>query len=304
MARFTTNFESQVLKRPITIEIVLPADHMVLPELPLPEKNIPYKTLYLLEGITGNASGPFNYSKLMGLAEDYNLAVVVVGGENKWWSSCTAMNEDFGAMVTQDVVNFTRRSFNLSRKREDTYIGGFSMGGYGAFVNGFRHPELFSRIIALDSALNKPVFLSSVNEPSWDMFLRSHYEAMFNVSDISMYENSDNDYEYLAVQVAQHTPELMPKIFMACGREDGLISGNLELRDKLKELGYEVDWLDFDGNHSWYSFDLGIEAAVKWLPLENFCDNVMYYGRWAHIDGTNFAYWSTMYNVEAEDSKK
>ena len=122
MARFTTNFESEALKRPITIEAVLPADHMVLRTQPLPKKNMPYKTLYLLEGVTGNASGIFNYSKLMGLAEDYNLAVVCIGGENKWWSSMTAMNENFGDMVTRDVVNFTRRVFCLSDRREDTFI--------------------------------------------------------------------------------------------------------------------------------------------------------------------------------------
>lgn len=56
-------------------------------------------------------------------------------------------------MITQDIVNFTRRTFNLSDKREDTYIGGFSMGGYGALVVGLGHPEIFSKIIALSNAL-------------------------------------------------------------------------------------------------------------------------------------------------------
>lgn len=294
MARFTTNFESEALKRPITIEAVLPADHMVLRTQPLPKKNMPYKTLYLLEGVTGNASGIFNYSKLMGLAEDYNLAVVCIGGENKWWSSMTAMNENFGDMVTRDVVNFTRRVFCLSDRREDTFIGGFSMGGYGAFVNGFRHPELFSRIIAVNSALQKVPIMTSVNEPTWDMFLRDNYEAMFNFQDVAEYENSDNDYEFLAETVAKTEMGNLPKIFMACGKQDGLYDGNTAYRDLLKNLGYEVDWLEFEGNHSWYSFDIGMEGAVKWLPLENFRENIFYYGKDAHIDGTNFAHWSTI----------
>lgn len=89
---------------------------------------------------------------------------------------------------------------------------------------------------------------------------------------------------------------------MACGKEDGLIDGSRTYRDLLEECGFDVTWLEFDGNHSWYSFDQGIDAAVKWLPTQdNFVGNVMYYGRWAHIDGTNFAHWSTMYNLEAED---
>ena len=126
----------------------------------------------------------------------------------------TAMNENFGDMVTRDVVNFTRRVFCLSDRREDTFIGGFSMGGYGAFVNGFRHPELFSRIIAVNSALQKVPIMTSVNEPTWDMFLRDNYEAMFNFQDVAEYENSDNDYEFLAETVAKTEMGNLPKIFM------------------------------------------------------------------------------------------
>lgn len=300
MARFTTNFQSEALKRPVTVEIVLPSDHMVLKTLPMPEKNVPYKTLYLLEGLVGNASGPLNYSKLMGLAEDYNLAVVCIGGENKWWSSMTATNEDYGGMV-RDAVNFTRRAFRLSWRREDTFIGGFSMGGYGAFVNAFRYPELFGRIIGLDSAFQKVPIMTSVNEPTWDLYFRKHYEAMFNLKDIAEYENSDNDYEFLAGKLAKEGNYSLPGVFMACGKEDSLYDGNAAYRELLRSLGYQVEWLEFAGNHSWYSFDIGIEAAVKWLPLENFRENVFYYGSDAHIDGTNFAHWSTMYNVEAED---
>ncbi len=302
MARISINFESEQLKRPINIEVIVPSDHMVLKDMPLPEYNKPFRTLYLLEGVTGNATGPINYSKIMPLAEDYNLAVVCVAGENKWWSEMTAMNENFAEMVTTDVVNFTRRIFNLSDKREDTYLGGFSMGGYGAFVNGFRHPELFSKLFSLDAALNKPAIIGSVNELSWDMYFRSHYEAMFNMKNIEDYAGSNNDYEYLAEKVSKETPGLMPEIFMACGVEDGLIDGNRDLRDLLKKLGYTVTWLEVPGNHSWYAFDNGIEPAVKWLTdsKDTFVDNVPYYGSIAHIDGTNFAHWSTMYNVEAE----
>ncbi len=305
MARLSINFESEQLKRPINIEVVVPADHMIMKGLPIPEKNRPYRTMYVLEGVTGNATGPLNYSSLMPLAEDYNLVVVCIGGENKWWTEQNSMHENFAEMVTTDVVNFTRRIFNLSDKREDTFIAGFSMGGYGAFVNGFRHPELFSRIIALDPALNKTPILESVNEPGWDLYFKSDYESMFNSDAISKYADSNNDYEYLAAKVAKETPELMPKIFIASGNEDPLFAGNEIYRDYLRKLGYEVDWLEIDGNHSWYTYNIGMEAGVKWLPIgqDYFVENVPYYGRWAHIDGTNFAHWNTMYNVEAEEKK-
>lgn len=58
MARITTNFSCEALKRPIAIDIVVPTDHEVLADAPLPEKNRPYRTLYLLEGVTATAAVP------------------------------------------------------------------------------------------------------------------------------------------------------------------------------------------------------------------------------------------------------
>jgi len=296
--------QCEALKRPITLDIVVPTDHEVTAGERMPVKNKPYKTLYLLEGVTGNSSGPFNYSRLMPLAEDYNLAVVVIGGENKWWGNSKFTNEHFGDMVTRDVVNFTRRLFNLSRRREDTFIGGFSMGGEGAFVNGLRHPELFSRIISIDAALNKAGVLGSSDEVTWDLFFKKNYEIMFGLDNIAEYENSENDYEYLAKKVAGMGASMMPEIFIACGLEDGMYGLSTAYRDMLMELGYKVTWADLEANHSWYTFDEGMDAAVKWLPTEdNFCGNVIYYGRDAHIDADNFAHWKAYYNLEASEWK-
>jgi len=304
MARFTTNFQSEALKRPISIEIIIPSDHAVMmtPGAGIPKRNKPFKTLYLLEGVTGNASGPFNYSNMMPLVEDYNLAVVCLGGENKWWGNSDFTGDCFSDMVI-DAVNFTRSAFNLSQKREDTFIGGFSMGGYGTFVIGFQHPELFSHIISMNAALNKPVILGSSNEVTWDLFFKRHYEAMFGCKDISEYENSENDYEYLAGEVAKKmTKEELPRVFISAGTEDGLYQGSVDYSKMLKDLGYDVTWVDVEGNHSWYSFEKGIEAAVKWLPTEdNFCGNMIYYGRNAHIDATNYAHWNSFYNIEARE---
>src|SRR5699024_3561685 len=41
----------------------------------------------------------------------------------------------------------------LSKKREDNYISGNSMGGFGAFYVSFNFPELFSKTITMSGAL-------------------------------------------------------------------------------------------------------------------------------------------------------
>ena len=306
MAKFTVNFTSEALKYPISLDIIVPSDHMVTTDSQLPKRNQPYKTLYLLEGVLGNYSGMVNYSRIMPLAEDYNLAIVCIGGDNKWYSDNVASGENYAQMVVRDVVNFTRRVMNLSRKKEDTFIGGFSMGGYGALVLGLGNPDIFGWIIAMDSALNKGgVLESSEGESAWDLFTRTNYKAIFNIQDVLEYTGSRNDYEFLAEDTAQRGKEL-PKIFMACGTQDPLYEGNVVYRDKLLALGYDVEWFEFEGKHNYWSFDVCMEQAItRWLPLEdNFCNNdFFYYGPQASTQERNMPWrrWRAWYNVEAEE---
>ena len=95
MSRISTSFMSEVLKRPVSIELVVPADHMVMPNGELPQKNRPYRTLYYLEGMCGDHRGPLDHTDLQLLAEDYNLAIVSIGGENKWYSASPFTDDDF-----------------------------------------------------------------------------------------------------------------------------------------------------------------------------------------------------------------
>ena len=60
---------------------------------------------------------------------------------------------DYGAFVGEELPRIMRAMFPLSQKREDTFIAGLSMGGFGALRNGFKYSDTFSRIAALSSAL-------------------------------------------------------------------------------------------------------------------------------------------------------
>lgn len=297
MAKMTLNFMSEALKRAVSMDVFVPGDHMVIPTKSLPAKNQPYKTLYFLEGLMGNHSGPGNYSKIQGFAEDYNICVAVIGGENKWYSNSDITGEFFTDFVSRDVVNFTRRVFHLSKKPEDTYIGGFSMGGHGAALVGFRHPEIFGKIIMLSGAFHKDAYLSSTEEVTWDLQTKRAYEAALGVKDIQEYIGSENDYEEAAKQTAAR--EDKPRLFMSCGTKDDLFGTDIAFRDELISLGYDVTWKEYEeAGHSYYTSDLGLEDALKWLELETFVENYPYMTIKADIGVHNLNNWSAWYNVE------
>lgn len=275
MAFAMTTFLTEALKRPVTIYAVFPTDKMLLPDEYIPAKG-PMKTLYFLEGLTGASNGPLCYSHIMNIAEDYNLCVIMVAGDNKWYADSPYTGDYYGDLVTRDLIRYTRATFNLSDKREDTFIGGFSMGGFGALTCGLRHPELFSHLVVLDAALNKGTFMSAQDEAVTDIYNRKQYECMFSLDRMEDFENSDDDYEYLAKKVAAEQKEMMPKIFFSCGENDGLLGLNKDYSNYLVKLGYDVKFVIQPGlAHSFASMDAGMADAVKWLPVDGFRGNLI-----------------------------
>lgn len=59
--------------------------------------------------------------------------------ENKFYVDNERSHEYYSRFIGEELVDMTRRLFPLSHQREDTFIAGLSMGGYGAIVNGLKY---------------------------------------------------------------------------------------------------------------------------------------------------------------------
>ena len=267
MALMQATFYSAALMRTVTVNVLMPTDRFAIGSS-IPMENRPKKTLYLLHGVMGSFGDWVNRTRVEQLSSAHDLAVVMPSGDNKFYCDSEISGDRYGTFIAEELVLFTRDTFNLSRKREDTYIGGLSMGGFGALTNALRHPETFSRVCAFSSALIKDKILSSVEEPGHDLFTRTQYCTMFGLKRIEDFAGSDRDYEALAEKLAASGKQ-KPLIYMACGRQDTLFDVNTAYRDKLRALGYDVTWTEIDGVHEWRVWDDRLEDALNWLPLDD-----------------------------------
>ncbi len=264
MALIQCNFFSTSLMRTVPIQVVLPTDKMVFLGQPAPEEK-PLKTLYLLHGVFGNYTDWVSGTRLQSWAQDRDLCVVMPSGDNSFYVDNPKTSAMYGSFIAKDLVEFTRKSFPLSRKREDTFIGGLSMGGFGSIVNALQHPETFGAVCALSSALILDGMMANTEYTDFLMTNKGYYEACFG--DLDKVRGGRNDYDALAEQVAKSGPK--PKFFMACGTEDGLIAPNHAFRDRLVSLGYDVTWEEGPGGHDWTFWDTYILKAMEWLPLND-----------------------------------
>ena len=144
--------------------------------------------------------------------------------------------------------------FPLSEKREDTFIAGISMGGYGALRNGIVFSETFGYVAGLSSALH---IFEDISE-----------EANIGLFD-NLKEAAESDKNpWVAVEKMLDEKRQIPKVYMACGTQDDLLPSNIQFRDMLMKNGIEVNWDEEDYGHDWDFWDRQIKKVLEWLPLE------------------------------------
>ena len=216
MAFLQVTLFSQSLMRTVPVNVILPADKMTFPGQPeRPEK--PYPTLYLLHGVFGSCIDWVSGTRIQRFAEENDLAVVMPSGDNAFYVDQPKGHNNYGEYIGQELVRLTRKMFPLSRKREDTFIGGLSMGGYGALRNGLKYSDTFGAVIALSGALHMEEIASRTEDKAFFLESKSYAEACFG--DLTQLLNSDKDPKCLVRQILKEGKEL-PAIYMACGNSD------------------------------------------------------------------------------------
>ena len=172
---------------------------------------------------------------------------------------------NYSEFVGNELVRITRKMFPLSHKREDTFIAGLSMGGYGAIRNGLKYHDTFGYIAGLSSAM----ILEKMNvaDDSSPMFFekKTFLESVFG--DLSGIQNTEINPEWLARKLREEGAEL-PKMYLACGTADPLLPANRKFKDAMEALGADVTYEEGPGAHEWDFWNRYIKKVLDWLPLD------------------------------------
>lgn len=262
MAIIEVNFISKCLMRTVTFNAIIPVDKFG-PQAENAEQK-PLKTLYLLHGIFGNYTDWMNGTRIQAWAEANDLAVIMPSGENRFYLDDEKSGELYGEFIGKELVEFTRKLFPLSDKREDTFIAGLSMGGYGAIRNGLKYAENFGCVIGLSAALVHDTWKDADNSAPIFTFRRNYYEAIFGEYD--KVKGSDKDPKALLLKLKEEGRPV-PKMYLCCGTEDGLVTANRDFRDFLNENGVDLTYVEGPGKHDWVFWDTYIKKVLDWLPL-------------------------------------
>ena len=264
MALIQVNFMSQALMRTVPVNVILPVDKFDRPGAAA-RPCAPFQTLYLLHGVFGNYTDWVSGTCIQRWAEEKKLAVVMPSGDNMFYVNQPGAHNLYGEYIGRELVDITRRMFPLSTRREDTYIAGLSMGGYGALRNGLKYCETFGRIAGLSSANIIDRLDSFTEDAPFFLNSKSYVESAFGPLD--KVRGSDKDLIWLAKQAALSACE-KPSVYLACGTEDSLLEMSRALRDNLTALGFLVTYEESGGRHDWDFWNRSIKKVLDWLPLD------------------------------------
>lgn len=264
MALIQANFMSGALMRTVPVNIILPVDKLTFPGT-APREITAYKTLYLLHGIFGNYMDWVSGTNIQRWAEEKDLAVVMPSGDNMFYVDQRESLNYYGEFIGKELVELTRKAFPLSRRREDTFIAGLSMGGYGAIRNGLKYHETFGRIAGLSSAMIVDGLEARTNDTPNLIERKDFAERIFG--DLAKVKDSDMNPKWLVEKLRERQSEV-PKMYLACGTEDHLLQANREMRDYLKGAGVDVTYEEGPGGHEWDFWNRYIKKVIDWLPLE------------------------------------
>ncbi|WP_053377048.1 alpha/beta hydrolase [Paenibacillus sp. FJAT-27812] len=258
MAYITCNFFSEALGLSTSMTVILPQQTTSQIGMNNRSSQKLHKTLYLLHGLSDDDTIWSRRTSVERYVAELGLAVVMPNVHQSFYTDMEYGNK-YWTFLTEELPAVARSFFPLSDAREDNYVAGLSMGGYGAFKWVLRHPDRIAAAGSLSGALD---MANHIKDPA-------HMKPLFNlIYGDKEVKGSDNDLLHLVTELAPSSSP-KPALYQCCGTEDFLYDDNLAFRDACKQADYPLTYEEGPGTHEWGYWDTHIQRFLRWLPITN-----------------------------------
>ena len=219
------------------------------------------RTLYLLHGHSDDHTAWQRWTSIERYAEALNLAVVMPAVHLSFYTEM-AHGGKYWQFISEEVPAIVRELFSLSSRREDNFVAGLSMGGYGAFKLALTYPDRYAAAASLSGAVDiREVVRVSKSDPANTKAWLQEMRTVFG--DLSKVPGSKHDLFTLAKRAAKGS--VRPRLYQCCGTEDFLYDDNVRFRDSLRKLPLDLTYEEGPGEHNWAYWDAMIQNVLAWM---------------------------------------
>src|SRR6476619_6395324 len=251
MALVRCDFFSEVLEVGTSMTVLLPQASEDQVGVTGTQRTGDFPVLYLLHGLSDDSTAWLRYTSIERYAAPLGLAVVMPQVQRSFYAD-EVHGERFFTFLSDELPEVVQRFFRVSRDREDTFVAGLSMGGYGALKWALHRPGEFAAAASLSGALD----LEAIGQHE------CRNSLMQRVFDGRIGPRDD-----LFALVADADAESLRSLYVGWGTQDHLSEHNVRFVDAATAAGVDVQ-VDFRaGEHEWGVWDAAIRDVLAWLPL-------------------------------------
>ncbi len=256
MALITCEFFAESLGLTSSMNVIIPQPSVGQIGVVSATQKSRYPWILLLHGISDSHTAWMRYTSIERYATAHNLAVVMPCVHRSFYSNMK-YGFKYWDFISHDVPNLARLLFPLSEKREETFVAGLSMGGYGAFKLGLRKPEIFSKAASLSGALDIQRLMDT-KDPYFD----NDFTMIFG--DARTARNTPDDLFYCMKE--QNTFDPPVEFYQVCGTADFLYNDNKTFLAAAKEHKLALSYSEDPGaDHEWGYWDRKIRDVIDFF---------------------------------------
>jgi S-formylglutathione hydrolase FrmB len=211
------------------------------------------KLLYLLHGLSDDASAWQRYTSIETIAAQYGLVVVMPSVGRSFYTD-QPNGQRYFAYLTEELPRYLEEVFGLAPKREDTLIAGVSMGGYGALKAALYYPDRYGTAASISGALSLDILRLLPGDPR-----QAEFTHIFG--DLAKLAGGRHD-PATWLQNAAKTPARLPRLYFASARQEDLYPLGLHFVAACRTLGIAIDYHEEDGKHDWTFWDQQIRRFL------------------------------------------
>jgi S-formylglutathione hydrolase FrmB len=206
--------------------------------------------LYLLHGRTDDHSAWSRNTSVERHAVARGVAVVMPSVQRSFYTD-EVHGDRYWTYLSEELPELVSSMFNVSTRRQDTFVAGLSMGGYGAVKWALRHPERFAAAATMSGALDVQAL---IRDPGRRAEL---VDRVFGP------EPAADDDVFALLRSADTST--LPRLHVSCGTEDPLVDHSERFVELARSRGADVTE-DFRlGAHEWGFWDAEIRTVLDWL---------------------------------------
>jgi len=268
MAHIECSFYSQALKKNTKCIVFIPTvsadDYLNETGRVYFDAATRFQTLYLLHGSYGNCTDWPLFSNIERYAQDACLAVVMPSVENSAYQDIRG-GAAYGTFCSEELPVFLQTIFPLARRRENLFVAGLSMGGYGAMTLSFRNPQRFSRCAVISGCVDFYTLMHGTM--NYARKLPPAYKSLLFEGRMG---KDVFDLERQLQDTRSRIGEL-PRYYFNSGSDDPFRTEVMTFAGKLAAAGCSVEKMTAPGAHTWDYWDTHITDVLQWLPLAGRC---------------------------------